>query len=139
MKVIKEKEIQIFKLNITTKFIKLKNLNLALLLKLSKTNMRKINIDPKVQVKVELGILLCSLIECRTIHHLKEIYRGCQAKCQVKYPDHSISTGIKSRKPLEINIYSKEEKSQLNFRKWLLTMVSIGNLVLSPLIVYMGY
>jgi hypothetical protein len=35
--------------------------------------------------------------------------------------------------------YSKKEESSLNFKKWLLTLVSIGNFILSPLIVYMGY
>jgi hypothetical protein len=27
----------------------------------------------------------------------------------------------------------------LNFKRWLLTLVSIGNLILSPMIIYMGY
>lgn len=27
----------------------------------------------------------------------------------------------------------------MNFRKWLLTLVSIGNFVLAPMIIYMGY
>lgn len=27
----------------------------------------------------------------------------------------------------------------MNFKKWLLTLVSIGNFVLAPMIIYMGY
>lgn len=27
----------------------------------------------------------------------------------------------------------------MNFKKWLLTLVSIGNFILAPLIIYMGY
>ncbi len=27
----------------------------------------------------------------------------------------------------------------MNFKRWLLTLVSIGNLILSPMIIYMGY
>ncbi|TNV78547.1 hypothetical protein FGO68_gene13057 [Halteria grandinella] len=34
---------------------------------------------------------------------------------------------------------TKKEESSLNFKRWLLTLVSIGNFILAPLIIYMGY
>jgi hypothetical protein len=40
---------------------------------------------------------------------------------------------------MHINRCRKEEQSSLNFQRWLLTLVSIGNLILSPMIIYMGY
>jgi peptidoglycan biosynthesis protein MviN/MurJ (putative lipid II flippase) len=36
-------------------------------------------------------------------------------------------------------VYRKKAKSSLNFKKWLLTLLSIGNFILAPLIIYMGY
>lgn len=38
-----------------------------------------------------------------------------------------------------IHSNSKKEKSSLNFKRWLLTLLSIGNFILAPLIIYMGY
>ena len=44
-----------------------------------------------------------------------------------------------NRKNIMFMQYRKKEKSTLNFRIWLLTLLAIGNFILGPLIIYMGY